>query len=256
MPRVDWTRDQILVAFNIFCRTAFGRLHRRNPEIISVAQTIGRTPSALAMKCCNLAAFDAALQSRGIKGLSKGSRMDREVWEDFQSRPEDVAFESEMAFARLTNVEVRSEQDVCWEDVHGLDQIAVTKVRVNQHFFRSIVLAGYRNQCAVCELPLSSLLVAAHIVPWSLEKPLRMNPQNGICLCAIHDRAFDKGVLRIASDYKISIHPRIQERRLEPAVEDYLTKFDGTMIHLPDRWHPDPLLLNRHGELTALLNVS
>jgi len=68
-----WTRAETLVAFNVYCRTPFGRLHARNPEIVEVAKALGRTPDSLAMKCCNLAAFDSALQERGIKGLSKAS---------------------------------------------------------------------------------------------------------------------------------------------------------------------------------------
>ena len=74
MPRLAWTRDETLVAFNLYCRTPFGKLHARNPEIIEVAASLGRTPNALAMKCCNLAAFDEALQMREIKGLSKASK--------------------------------------------------------------------------------------------------------------------------------------------------------------------------------------
>lgn len=46
---MDWTRDQLLIAFRFYCRTPFGRLHYRNPEIIRLAEVIGRTPSALAM---------------------------------------------------------------------------------------------------------------------------------------------------------------------------------------------------------------
>jgi hypothetical protein len=47
MPRPsDWTRDQQLVALRLYIRTPFGRLNGRNPEIISLARRIGRTPGA------------------------------------------------------------------------------------------------------------------------------------------------------------------------------------------------------------------
>ena len=48
MPRRDWTREETLVALNVYCRTPFGRLHGRNPEIIRIAAALGRTPDALA----------------------------------------------------------------------------------------------------------------------------------------------------------------------------------------------------------------
>src|SRR5438874_8588923 len=98
-----WNRDETLVAFNIYCRMPFGRLHGRNPEIIETAKAMGRTPNALAMKCCNLAALDPVLAARGIKGLSKGSKLDQEVWEDFNQRPEEIAFQSEQTYAQLTS---------------------------------------------------------------------------------------------------------------------------------------------------------
>jgi predicted restriction endonuclease len=246
MPRQSWSRDETLVAFNIYCRTPFGRLHGKNPEIIEVAAKLGRTANALAMKCCNLAAFDEVLKERGIKGLSKASKTDAEVWQDFQQNPEEVAFDSEQAFAQLMDRPIRAEVEVRWEDVQGLDRQAVTKVRVNQQFFRSLILSGYRNRCAVCELPMPQLLVASHIIPWSIDKSLRMNPQNGICLCALHDRAFDKGILRIASDYLISISPLVLDAEPIPSITDYLTRYDGKSLTLPDRWLPHPALLARN----------
>jgi hypothetical protein len=112
-------------------------------------------------------------------------------------------------------------------------------------------MSGYGSRCAVCELPLSALLVASHIVPWCVDKAERMNPQNGICLCVIHDRAFDKGLLLIGADYKISLHPLLWKSDGLDSIR-ITFKFDGSGIFLPDRWHPAPLL-KRHAELVANL---
>ena len=243
MPRRDWTREETLVALNVYCRTPFGRLHARNPEIIEIAATLGRTPDALAMKCCNLAAFDAALARRG---LSKGSRLDEQIWNEFLAEPETIAFEAEAAQARLTHQELREEETVEWEDVEGLDRTTLTKVRVNQHFFRSLILASYRAACAVCELPFRPLLIASHIVPWSRDRSLRMNPHNGICLCVLHDRAYDNGLLRIAPDYTITIAPEIHSHSSLPAVAANFIRFSDHPLHLPDRWLPDRELLRQH----------
>jgi putative restriction endonuclease len=79
-----------------------------------------------------------------------------------------------------------------------------------------------------------------------------MNPCNGICLCAIHDRAFDKGLLIIDTSYRISLHPTIHKIERTDSVNDYFVKFDGNAIALPDRWHPMPNLLQRHGELVTV----
>jgi hypothetical protein len=61
MPRRFWTRNELIVAFNLYCKMRFGQLHRRNPQVIQLANQLGRTPSAVAMKLCNFAAFDPAV---------------------------------------------------------------------------------------------------------------------------------------------------------------------------------------------------
>jgi predicted restriction endonuclease len=201
------------------------------------------------MKCCNLAAFDPALKARGIRGLTKASRLDHEIWQQFESDPETVGFESEVAAANVRGTELECADDLQWEDVAGLDREASTKVRVNQLFFRSMILAGYGNACCVCTMPIARLLVASHIVPWSVDRQLRMNPRNGICLCVLHDKAFDRGLLSIAGDYKIQIHRDVRKFESNQAVMHSLIAFDGRFIQMPDRWHPDPRFLGVHQQL-------
>ncbi len=251
MPRQNWTRDETLAAFNLYCRTPFGRLHARNPDIVALARVLGRTPGAVAMKCCNLASLDPSHQARGVSGLRSVSRLDEEIWNEFNRDAEAIGYQSELAFAGLTGTKPRATDAVEWEDVQGLDKQVVTKVRVNQHLFRSIILTGYRCECAVCRLPVPTLLVAAHIVPWSADKSQRMNPRNGICLCSLHDRAFDAGILIIGADFQISIEQQIAKQHPKSrAIERFLLDYSGQTICLPDRWHPDPDLLRRHHQST------
>src|SRR5436190_11793885 len=66
---VVWTREQRLIALNLYCKLPFGKLHKGNPLIIDVARKMGRSSSSLAMKLCNFASLDPVLQARGIKGL-------------------------------------------------------------------------------------------------------------------------------------------------------------------------------------------
>jgi putative restriction endonuclease len=249
MTHKPWTRDEVLIAFNLYCQTPFGRLHARNPEIVRVAALMNRTPGALAMKCCNLAALDPSLQQRG---LSKVSSLDRKLWEEFQGNQERIAFQSEMAVANLTGSKPRMADSLEWESRQGIEKTVATKVRVNQHFFRSMVLAGYREACAVCSIPIPSLLVASHIVPWALDPANRMNPRNGLCLCCLHDRAFDKGVLHIGQDYVVRITAKVQKWRTIEVVQQALLRHEGQNLHLPDRWLPDKALLSRHAEQLGL----
>lgn len=247
MARHNWSREETLAAFNLYCRTPFGKLHARNPEIIELAKALGRTANAVAMKCCNLASLDPSHQARGVAGLRKASRLDEDIWSEFSHNAEGIGYQSEVAFAEVTHSALRIAETVEWEDVQGLDREVITTVRVNQHLFRSIVLTGYRFQCAVCQMPIPSLLVAAHIVPWSADKLQRMNPRNGICLCSLHDRAFDTGVLTIEADFHISITQQVSVLHPQnPSIQRFLLDYVGRTISLPDRWHPDPALLQRH----------
>src|SRR3989337_951894 len=94
MPtRVPWSRDELLVAFRLYCRTPFGKLHQHNPEIIDLASLLGRTPSAVGMKACNFASLDPALKARNVAALRNVSRADRELWERFSRNAEGIAAE-------------------------------------------------------------------------------------------------------------------------------------------------------------------
>lgn len=251
MPGKPWSREETLAAFNLYCRTPFGRLHARNSEIVELARALGRTANAVAMKCCNLAAFDPALRSRGIKGLSKASRLDREVWESFEQNPEQTGFESEALYAQITRRPLQQAEAVEWEDIEGLDKEATTKVRVNQNLFRSIILSSYREECAVCRLPIVGLLVACHIVPWALDPRNRMNPRNGLCLCSLHDRAYEKGIVLIDGQFVVRLAPTTHSYRSNDAFKRFFMPFDGRTIAMPDRWHPDPALLQRRWVLVS-----
>jgi putative restriction endonuclease len=196
------------------------------------------------MKCCNLASFDPAQRSRGIAGLNKTSQLDRQIWDEFSADPENIAYLAEQALASTTSQPMQLAETVAWEDVRGLDRDAVQRIRVNQHFFRAMILASYRQECAVCQLPFNTLLVASHIVPWSADRSVRMNPHNGLCLCTLHDKAFDRGLLRITSDLTIEIDEQVTSRRALTVVHDSLIKYDGNLIALPERWHPSPAFLS------------
>ncbi|MDQ6958011.1 MAG: hypothetical protein Q9M24_02735 [Mariprofundaceae bacterium] len=93
MTSSRWTKEQLKLAFNLYCQLPFGKLHKGNKEIIELAGLIGRTPSALAMKLCNIASIDPAITSSGRKGLGNASALDREVWDEFHADWDQLATE-------------------------------------------------------------------------------------------------------------------------------------------------------------------
>jgi len=77
VKRKNWSREELIIALNLYCRTPFGRINKSYLDIIDIAKKLGRTPSAVSMKMCNFARFDPQLQKRNVKGLEHGSKQDK-----------------------------------------------------------------------------------------------------------------------------------------------------------------------------------
>lgn len=78
---------------------------------------------------------------------------------------------------------------------------AYIKQRVGQGEFKKILLDKYACKCALCGITTQPLLVASHIKPWSKSSNSeKLDPNNGLLLCAHHDALFDKGLLSFAAD--------------------------------------------------------
>ena len=102
IPRRDWTREELIVAFNLYCKIPFGRIHIRNPLVIEMAKAVRRTPSAVSWKLANFARLDPALQKRNIAGAAHGAKAEVEVWNEFSNDWDKLAFESERLLDQLT----------------------------------------------------------------------------------------------------------------------------------------------------------
>lgn len=245
MPRNNWSRSELLITFNLYCRTPFGRLHRSNPEVIALAHKIDRTPSAVAMKLVNFASFDPVHQARGVQGLSNASQGDRQIWEEFNSNPEQLAVESQETFNEVVlGIREREGKD---ELPPGMTEtVRPVRVRLVQQFFRESVLASYDHRCSVCELGLSELLTASHIIPWSQNVERRADPRNGLSLCAIHDRAFDRGLIAVDDSFRVLVSDKV---RIKTSIRLHLVallEIEGKRILLPKRFSPDPIALAYH----------
>ncbi len=248
MRQHNWTRDELLLAFNLYCKTPFGRLHRNNPDIIQLATFIGRTPSAVAMKLVNFASLDPTHQRRNVSGLRNASRRDREVFEEFSSNWEQLAFESEEALERLspTSEEKPMAIDELAIPIGPTDRQQIVRIRTVQRFFRTAVLASYENCCAMCGIAVAELLNASHIIPWSENANRRADPTNGLALCSLHDRAFDRGLLTVDVDHRIVVADRLRVADASEVHRVALTAIEGKQINLPHRFQPDDEALKFH----------
>lgn len=246
-----WSPEEHIIAFNLYCKLPFGKLDHRNPEIIELSKLLGRTPDSLAMKLCNFASLDPALQARGIKGLSQGAKGEKQIWELFAREPEKLAFESEQLVANLKKEPLLKsiEEDNNISFPQGIEKESILKVRVNQHFFRKRILSIFDYTCCVTGIRIPSLLVASHIVPWAKSVENRLNPRNGLCLNALHDRAFDRNLMWVDDSFCIHFSSKLKQKKAtEEKALEWLTRFEGKELNLPKNFTPDPALLKKHAK--------
>jgi putative restriction endonuclease len=242
-----WTREQTIVALNLYCKIPFNRVSSSHPDIVRIAKIIGRSPNSVKMKIGNFGSFDPELKRRGIVGLGNTSKMDELVWEEFNSNWDNLAYESELLISKFTNQPIEAISEINLEDIpQGKEREAIIKQRVNQSFFRSTILSSYNMKCCITGLSVPDLLVASHIVPWAKDEKNRLNPHNGVCLNAIHDKAFDKGFITITTDYKIKVSQQLENLKKENAVYDLFLKYHNQAILLPDKFLPSKDFLDYH----------
>ncbi len=247
--RRRWTRQELLVAFGLYCRMPFGKLHKQNPEIIKIAGLIGRTPSALAMKLTNIASLDPEITATGRKGLPGASAADRAMWQEMKSEWENFALDSAGAIhSIMQGSEADDSEDESspeYQDYSSTDRIVQTKTRIGQNFFRKAVLSAYNYRCCITGLSIPKLLVASHIVPWHIDSANRLNPRNGLALSVLHDKAFDLGMITINEDMAVRVSKK-EFRVRDDFVTTALKSYDGKSIELPDKFRPDEDLLDYH----------
>ena len=93
------------------------------------------------------------------------------------------------------------------------------------------------------------VLRASHIVGWAEDKANRMNPENGLCLSATYDAAFDKHLISFDDDYRMIVSKEIKDYFTNEVTKQYFEKYEGKQIALPSQYLPSKRLLERHREL-------
>ncbi len=249
MEKRLWTREELILALNLYLKLPFGKLHRGTPEIIYLADIINRTPSAVAMRLNNFASVDPFHQGRGIVGLIGGKRQVEPIWEEFIDNKEELLFESERILVEFEQKTIETKfVDILsgTENLQGETKIREVKTRVNQNVFRQIVLANYNSKCAITGIDIPDLLLASHILPWSQNEEERLNPENGICLSALYDRAFDKGLIGITEKYQIILSPSLKINEKKEFYPHFFGKVEGFKLNLPQKYLPKKAFLQYH----------
>jgi putative restriction endonuclease len=232
---VLWSREESILAFELYCRIPFQKTKANNPAVRELAGILGRTPASVARKLGNFGAFDPALQRVDIKGLTHTSRLDREIWDEFHADWNGLVWRANLLrgkFSRTTKA-----KDILQPPTGPSETTRLTKQRVHQVFFREAVLSSYNAACCVTGLAVRECLIASHIVPWSEDERFRTDPTNGLCLSATFDRLFDAGLMTVTSDMIIRFSSHLMKSR-NSVSRDLLCRYHGQPIRKPHRFLP------------------
>lgn len=246
----SWSRDELVLALYLYCQIPFAKTKANNPEVIHLAEILRRTPSAVARKLGNFGAFDPLLAKNGISGLTHFSKADREIWNNFHHRWDLLVEESQQILSKLQVPKVKyvSDETRIISQPGGTTQKQETVlVRLGQSFFRRAVLSSYDYSCCICGIDIPALLIGSHIIPWSVNDQQRTDPENGLCLCALHDKAFDRGLVSVSENLNILVSSTVAKSRCD-FTKTAITNFSGKKICLPNRFSPNYECLSWHVE--------
>lgn len=254
--RRKWASDELLIALNLYHKLNFGQLHARHPAIIALAEKLDRGANSVAMKLCNFASLDPALQLRGIKGLQGASALDRWVWSEFQETPNEVIPASEEALRQLFGVKEGSDLEVRPKEGFRITKrspslvtevTATVKQRRGQEYFRDAVLNNFGGCCGITQLPIRELLIASHILPWGTHADERLNVRNGLSLSRLHDAAFDRGLITFDDELRLVLSKQFKAEMPKRAVAESFGAYEGEVLALPqDAVLPEVAFIAHH----------
>ncbi len=249
MAKNNWSREEHIVAFNLYCKIPFTKINANYGPVKELAQILGRSNGSVAMKLANFARLDPDLKARKVSGLSQGAKGEEEVWNEFKDNWNELAWKSEQILAIFKGQSVEASAGINMDNIpnEGLEREAVIKTRVNQYFFRRAVLSSYSSACCITGISIPELLVASHVIPWSKDPKNRVNPSNGLCLNSLHDKAFDTGLMTITPDYKVKLSDKLLENS-KVDLAGFFSQYHNKSIQLPKRFLPDKSFLEWHNE--------
>ena len=141
----DWSREETIIAFYVYCIVPFSKSSKKNSVIIHYANILGRTPSALHMKISNIGRLDPELKEKNITGLTHGSKIEEDVWNEFESDRESLVLEAEKIIERMSKKTLEDAYLNVYEKKYtGEEKERLVRMRVNQNFFRSSIWIGSR----------------------------------------------------------------------------------------------------------------
>jgi len=244
-----WTREELIVALNLYWKIPYNKISGTSNNLIKeMAKYLNRTPAAIAYKLMNFTSLDHERQKKGNKGKESAGKLDEVIWSEYSNEWEKLANDSTEILSKIQKRSIEKiiniEEDLA--DYTGKEKERIVKTRVNQYDFRLRILASYNEKCCITGIDTPNLLLASHIIPWSINEKDRLNPRNGLCLNSLHDKAFDKGLLTVTPEFRVRLSKKLVQKKNDKVHQEFFLQFDNKLIELPDRYLPDTNFLIWH----------
>ena len=248
--RRNWSREELILALSVYFQLPFGRLNRSTPEVMELARLLGRTSNSAALRLVNFAACDPYIINSGRTGMPAGIPVCKPIWDEYANDKERLFFEAQQIRAELMQKSIEESLNIPQTLLVGKEKETIIKQRVNQSVFRTMILQNYENKCAITGINVPDLLIASHIIPWAdSTAEQRLAPENGICLSALYDKAFDRGLITISpDDYTITLSSALLEYETKDYFDTHFGSIAGNKILMPVEHAPNRDYLAYHKE--------
>ena len=241
-----WTREETILAFELYCTLPEGQDTVKNIEVIKLSEALGRSVNSVKLKLQNFKSYDKSYTQQGRIGLKHGSKIDEEVCREFFENWDNLVIETNDIKIKRGLVPTDATATESNMTPLGYDKKVLRSERIGQTFFRRALLAIYNNKCCFTGMDVPELLRASHIKPWSESNDIneKTNPQNGLLLNALCDVAFDNGFITISHDYVIIVSKHL----LTNSSCQYFARINGRKMLLPNKFLPDEKFIEFHND--------
>lgn len=215
------------------------QLYDDDPEVIELANSIGRSPTSVAYKLANFIFVD---RGRGFQHISK---TDRRVWEAYKDDYDSLRTIYDMIKSGSSTAKemLHEELNIDEGDFYIPDSMGVAPIRAGTEKIRINALTNYNCKCAICGLDHPKLLISSHIVPWSADEHNRGDPGNVILLCPLHDKLFDLGFISISDDFSVIVSKALAGY---DATSRTVMSIAGARLNVPAKYPPKLEYLQYH----------
>jgi putative restriction endonuclease len=201
----------------------------------------------VALKLVNFASLDPDLKGRGVGGMANVSHADREVWNKFFGQWDSlVDYLVVEVIPEGKKVSLLKRKTELLPPSGPTEVTGNVKIRRGQSFFRGAVMAAYECRCCITGITCLELLRASHIIPWSQNPSMRLDPRNGLCLNALHDAAFDRGLITLSDNFELRVSKRLKSEVPNTVYKEMFESRSGLLIQMPERFKPTTEMLEFH----------